>query len=948
MAGAPETIELGTIDGVQFAVAETSEPWALEIDAIVVSVGSGLGLLGGALRNRFPDAAWDEIPYRAVTSEQPYVLPLPAAARPGMPLARAILVSVHGREVQLNGIATGDVTDESVHAATVRSLEVARATGARAIGLPLLATGALGLPARSVARVMVPAAVATMRKMTERGADKLIFICQRDVAVEAIRAEFEAVAAAVASPELAGGVCSDLVDPNRGIPLSHDRLGVAPYVSMLATVIADQATPLPLSLGVFGEWGSGKSFFMAMLRDRIDGLAMSGNPRYCREIVQIGFNAWHYTDTNLWASLGDEIFRQLAGTGASASDRAERLRAELAERLDQRRQLELATEQARATVARLQAQVNEAVARRESTALNLLDALRNSETFRHTTDLLWRELGIADAKEQAHVLVGELDGSLDEADTLRRASRSRIGLLSLTAAVALLGLGLLIPALAAGMKNYLALGSGLSALVTGLGGLAYLASRGHSGLRKLRQLSEELRGEMHDAAERAVGDQMAGTLAKLRAAQADQRVAQAQLDDVIAHVGELGRRLAQLAPGQRLYTFLAERAQGDAYAGNLGLVSTIRKDFEQLVTLMNEWRADPHPADGRRPIDRVVLYIDDLDRCSPAQVVDVLQAVHLLLAFELFVVVVGVDPRWLLRSLRSRYADLLLADAADDNNAHWHSPEDYLEKILNVPLILPRMSAGGLGRLLQSFAGPPPGPQREESGAVNTRAPLRGRPMASDDVASIPIEPGSEVATQQLNPIAAEPPHPLTEPELTVLGAFDLFVETPREAKRMLNLYRMIRATRDLSSSSRFLGLDGRPGEFEAVAVLLGMLAAQSCVLGAMFDATPNPGARIGGGLAHRRPDLAWSDFVADLEPRWSGSGRSNGIVGTVPDNHVAHWYRLYRGLLTVSKVITFTDLRDLQLWLPRIRCFSYVILPAVAPPPADAVRDPAWIEYSH
>ena len=60
---------------------------------------------------------------------------------------------------------------------------------------------------------------------------------------------------------------------------------------------------------------------------------------------------------------------------------------------------------------------------------------------------------------------------------------------------------------------------------------------------------------------------------------------------------------------------------------------------------------------GRRPkpIDRIVLYIDDLDRCSPRQVVDVLQAVHLLLALDLFVVVVGVDPRWLLHALRSEY-----------------------------------------------------------------------------------------------------------------------------------------------------------------------------------------------------------------------------------------------------------------------------------------------------
>ena len=79
---------------------------------------------------------------------------------------------------------------------------------------------------------------------------------------------------------------------------------------MLASVIANKDTPLPLSIGLFGEWGSGKSFFMGRLRQQIAELSTEDG--YLTRIEQIGFNAWHYADTNLWASLGDEIFRQLA------------------------------------------------------------------------------------------------------------------------------------------------------------------------------------------------------------------------------------------------------------------------------------------------------------------------------------------------------------------------------------------------------------------------------------------------------------------------------------------------------------------------------------------------------------------------------------------------------------------------------------------------------------
>jgi hypothetical protein len=39
-------------------------------------------------------------------------------------------------------------------------------------------------------------------------------------------------------------------------------------------------------------------------------------------------------------------------------------------------------------------------------------------------------------------------------------------------------------------------------------------------------------------------------------------------------------------------------------------------------------------------------------------VIEVLEAVHLMLALELFVVVVAVDARWLIRSLEYHYREL--------------------------------------------------------------------------------------------------------------------------------------------------------------------------------------------------------------------------------------------------------------------------------------------------
>ena len=88
----------------------------------------------------------------------------------------------------------------------------------------------------------------------------------------------------------------------------------------MAYLIAARSLKPPLAIGLFGDWGSGKSFFMEALRKRIhkitEDATKCGMPQkeisVFKSIVQIEFNAWHYVDTNLWASLAIRIFDGLA------------------------------------------------------------------------------------------------------------------------------------------------------------------------------------------------------------------------------------------------------------------------------------------------------------------------------------------------------------------------------------------------------------------------------------------------------------------------------------------------------------------------------------------------------------------------------------------------------------------------------------------------------------
>ncbi|MBB5858151.1 P-loop NTPase fold protein [Amycolatopsis umgeniensis] len=913
-----DVVPLQTVDGVSYAVALTEQPWDLPVDALAISVGALYGGVGDAMKEKFPRAAWRKVDLSSITTAEPVVLDL-SAHTGGRRLRLAVLATPHDKY--------NDPTPDAITTATTAAIITAASAGVSAIALPLFATGRLGLQASISARAVIRGALAAKSSLRE-----VILFSDYASNIDAIRKQWatdvsgsEALSepdSIVPEPspvplvpvfsdhELAGGVARDLVDPNESIPLTEDHLGVTPYVSMLATVIAAKDTPLPLSIGVFGEWGAGKSFFMGMLRGQVK--ALEGNPGHCAKIAQVGFNAWHYADANLWASLGDEIFRQLAEPARRPGEpdaehqarlrEGARLREQLAAELEQRKQLTAVTERAQAEAAVLKRRIGEAEHERKVRIGDLLSALRRSRAFQEEYDGLWSKLGVGDLADQGRLLADEMRGAQGETEALSRIARYRHGKAALATAAVVLVAGVALTALMPDVKAWLA-GVGAVFVPLATTGLA-MVGLARAGLRRLRVLAEDLRGGLVEGAQQE--------LLALRKAEADEQIAEQQLAEVVTRIGELGRQLTELTPGRRLYAFLAERSRGEDYRGNLGLISTIRKDFEKLVALMSAPVADGE--EGTRPLDRIVLYIDDLDRCSPQQVVDVLQAVHLLLAFDLFVVVVGVDPRWLLRSLSTHYDRLIEADAVVRADG-WHvTPEDYLEKILNIPLVLPRMPAGSLQRLLWSMAETPAvaetGEQRPTARAHDEETSV----VTPSGVAAphIPVEPGSQMAVQLDPDRPAEVPRPLTDPEIALLSKLDRLIDTPRDAKRLINLYRMLRTTRDLSDASTFLG-----GEYEAVAVLLGTCTAHGRLLGRFADA-----------LLRAAPETPWGDFVGRLRPVERDDHWMSEAVGRVPADEAVQWEHLHASLDELTAAVTLPDVRAFQTWVPRVRRFSYVLSP--------------------
>lgn len=113
-------------------------------------------------------------------------------------------------------------------------------------------------------------------------------------------------------------------------PTLRDDLNITAEVKGFANIIAARDVKTPLSIGLFGDWGSGKSTFMEQLQVAVEEISAGVRAKQAQEetsffgnIVQIKFNAWHYAEANLWASLVSHVFENLSFSDKEAKEKAE-------------------------------------------------------------------------------------------------------------------------------------------------------------------------------------------------------------------------------------------------------------------------------------------------------------------------------------------------------------------------------------------------------------------------------------------------------------------------------------------------------------------------------------------------------------------------------------------------------------------------------------------------
>lgn len=624
----------------------------------------------------------------------------------------------------------------------------------------------------------------------------------------------------------------------------QDRLRIASEVNALADAVAAADMEPPLVVGVLGGWGSGKSFVLHLLKERLLSIrcedlsdeAKRAHFPYVGHMYLVHFDAWTYAKTSLWASLMQEILFQLNHQMGVEQFLAEldKERLLLGEKAEVWKLLQELSPQEFGQLERteLGREAIKQMGDLKGAELKpdiLWDKLRNLRNIERKKlreeeqELAKKQLVLAKEQERIRQKVDErMDGLARQAswkpfrekltgilgEAVRKAVKDAAGEkegakadVSLDEAFKSVGL---LKKLWGGssMRTWAFLAFAALSAVAGIlieeiaghvggavGGVAGLALAGLDALRSANSWLED-RVKEYEKATRATGERQTELRQKLL--DEERRAPDAKVLDLEREVRVLEaavethrRNVGITVRHETLLDFLKGRLDRGDYEKQLGLLHQVQQDIEELseALLSDRLHGNGAPEDGGalfpRGKPRVLLIIDDLDRCPPPRVVEVLEAAQLLVKTSLFVVVLAMDVRYVTRALEKAYEGVLVRDGMP-------SGLDYIEKIVQIPYRVRAIAPEAMpGYLLSQM-------EVKETEVLMVRDEPEGGGLAGPGGPATITPPG--VGAARLDATLPPEIQKFDEAELELLRICALAVQiSPRSTKRLVNVMKLVK-----------------------------------------------------------------------------------------------------------------------------------------------------------
>ncbi|MBL6446770.1 hypothetical protein JMN32_10635 [Fulvivirga sp. 29W222] len=681
---------------------------------------------------------------------------------------------------------------------------------------------------------------------------------------------------------------------------TKDLLDIENDIRAFALLLASRQVQPPLAIALLGPWGSGKSFFMQQLSKRIDELSVNqafvedvdpdvknDEEPFCKGIAQIKFNAWSYLDANLWAGLVASIFEKL-DEYITNSSKGKNAKLEIRQKLSEKLEI-LSTEKKITTNEKeeLQKQKQETqtkIDELKQSKQDLLDEVAN-KNLKVIIDNVRKKVALEDeikvqlnkygiSKERINelspdVLYKELTSWVTFYENLSSFSWRYILAFFFSTLVLLFvwfnpwGL----------VSNFIdETARHITIFFSIVGPVFAKFHQSYKNFRKLIQPVIDYKNRYNQELEEAKFnyDQRLQLLeTQIKEKSSEMLLAQSKLNRIDQEITDLEYTLNHFVAKRAFYNFIKRRNGDKTYEAHLGLISIIRKDFETLSELFRDIEVDVKARQEvqneqkdkkkehdeltklfKKPLDRIILYIDDLDRCTDTKVLEVIQAVHLLMAFPLFNVVVGIDKRCVYNALNYKQQAPNNFDSPGEREEI--KPDEYLEKIFQIPFQLKDATEHDAQNMVKEIlknqietSTQVEKLTSEELKALQSELESQEIKQVSDNEFQKVIEALQENSEPGSNDGAkGSRIHPkdlrISNKEYELLQQIICLVgNTPRTIKRFINIYRIIRAHEQLrydeiKQNEEFLAI------MFVLAVNLGKYREQAHFLFKEFDSKPD------------------------------------------------------------------------------------------------------------
>jgi predicted KAP-like P-loop ATPase len=650
------------------------------------------------------------------------------------------------------------------------------------------------------------------------------------------------------------------------IPAGPDQLNLMGEVNAIAEAMTLKDLNPPLVVGILGGWGSGKSFVLHLIRNRIQEIRCEpvNSPEdasfpFIGHPYIINFDAWTYAKSNLWASLMQKIFMELdrqigleqllitelgkdlkegqntqiwrvlndlsddererilkTDLGKQALDIAEQFKkgdlpeTRLWDILEQLKikeihkleEVEKNLQVASAACDDLEFQLKQKIDQEiEKDAQN--STIKNiGDKFLKDTWEAWMK---KNGQEQPPTF-SQLINSVSWFSMFKKESAAYLWSLIIFA-----GLGILITFLTKTdwYKNLEipAILGVVGSLITGFYKFQQWASKTKIEFDAITKSKRRDSEQVYKNIVRLSDRMNHGSAVNESASDADTFIKKMLRDENIREGGQalaaqerklleyqnevatIRQRVGMAARHRNLLDFVQHRLEGKIYEDKLGLLHQVKDDLEELSdALMHDDRENPLFTRGK---PRIILLIDDLDRCPPPKVVEVLEAAQLLVKTSLFVVVIAMDVRYVTRALEHEYVGVLTPFGEPTGL-------DYIEKIIQIPYRVRPAS----GSSVKSFLWAQMSPHKDGDDKNKKQLNVNGGPAVREKKTTTQVKlekgeegrsPESTSSKTELRILPTETIYFSEEEYHIITECCSVYNVSPRTMKRLVNVFKLLK-----------------------------------------------------------------------------------------------------------------------------------------------------------